>query len=95
MFYVFRTKSSIYYCSCFWIVNAYFAMNTKDYGLHNRRPGVATKAANLGINNILFKKHVSWNSEKVNDGYSHENLDLLLLVSKHLGLWHIFSCPSS
>ena len=43
-------------------------LNTKDYGLHNRRSGEATEAANPCINNILFKKHGSWNSEKVKDG---------------------------
>ena len=62
------------------------SLNTKDYVLHSLRTGGATAAADLGINDRLFKKHGRWNSEKVKDGYVHESLDSLLLVSKHLGL---------
>ena len=56
-------------------------LNSKDYGLHSHRPGGATAAANLGINDRLFKKHGRWKSEMVKDGYVHENLDSLLLLT--------------
>ena len=61
-------------------------LNNKDYGLHSPRVGVATAAENLGLNDRLFKKHGRWKSEKVKDGYVHENLDSLLLVPKNLVL---------
>ena len=70
-------------------------LNSKSYGLHSLRAGGATAAANLGINDKLFKKHSRLKSEKVKDGYVHENLDSLLLISKNLGLLHAFSCPYS
>ena len=58
-------------------------LNCKDYGLHSPRPGGASRAENLGINDRLFKKHGRWKCEKVKDGYVHENLESLLLFSKN------------
>ena len=59
---------------------------TKLFGLHSLRAGGATAAANLGVNNRLFKKHGRWKSEKVKDGYIHESIEAKLIVTKNLGL---------
>ena len=59
---------------------------TKLFGLHSLRVGGATAAANLGVNDRLFKKHGRWKSEKVKDGYIHESIEAKLIVTKNLGL---------
>ena len=59
---------------------------TKLFGLHSLRAGGATAAANLGVNDRLFKKHRRWKSEKVKDGYIHESIETKLIVTKNLGL---------
>ena len=59
---------------------------TKLFGLHSLRAGFATVAANLGVNDRLFKKHGRWKSEKVKDGYIHESIEMKLIVTKNLGL---------
>ena len=59
---------------------------TKLFGLHSLRAGGATAAANLGVNDRLFKKHGRWKSEKVKDGYIHESIEAKLIVTKNLGL---------
>ena len=56
------------------------------FGLHSRRSGGATAAANAGINDRLFKRHGRLRSDKAKDGYVKDNLDLLLSVSKSLEL---------
>ena len=61
-------------------------LDKTQFGLHSLRSGGATAAANLGINDRLFQKHGRWKSEKVKNGYVHENLRALLSVSKNLGL---------
>ena len=59
---------------------------TKLFGLHSLRVGGATAAANLGVNDRLFKKHGRWKSEKVKDRYIHESIEVKLIVTKNLGL---------
>ena len=54
--------------------------------MHSLRAGGATAAANLGVNDRLFKKHGRWKSEKVKNGYIHENIETKLIVTKNLGL---------
>ena len=44
-------------------------------------------AANLGVNDLLFQKHGRWKSERVKNGYVHENIPVLLQVTKNLGLY--------
>ena len=59
---------------------------TKLFGLHSLRAGGATAAANLGVNDRLFKKHRRWKSEKVKDGYIHESIETKLIVTKNVAL---------
>ena len=59
---------------------------TKLFGLHSLRAGGATAAANLGVNDRLFKKHRRWKSEKVKDGYIHESLETKSIVAKNLAV---------
>ena len=60
-------------------------VNIEIYGLHSLRAGGATAAANMGVNDRLFKKHGRWKSEKVKDGYIHESIETKLIVTKNLG----------
>ena len=50
--------------------------------MHSLRAGGATAAANLGVNDRLFKKHGRWKSEKVKNGYIHENIEAKLIVTE-------------
>ena len=59
---------------------------TKLFGLHSLRAGGTTAAANLGVNDRLFKKHGRWKPQKVKDGYIHESIEEKLIVTKNLGL---------
>ena len=59
-------------------------LNSKTFGLHSLRPGEATAAANLGVSGRLFQKHGRWKSERVKNGYVHENIPVLLQVTKNL-----------
>lgn len=61
-------------------------LDAELFGLHSLRAGGATAAANLGVKDRLFKKHGRWKSEKVKDGYVHENIQAKLTVTKNLGL---------
>ena len=61
-------------------------LDKTQFGLRSLRSGGATAAANFGIHDRLFQKHGRWRSEKVKNGYVHENLQALLSVSKNLGL---------
>ena len=56
------------------------------YGLHSLRSGVATRAANFGITDRLFKRHGRWRSETAKDGYVKDALQTRLSVSQYLGL---------
>ena len=59
---------------------------TKLFALHSLQAGSATVAANLGVNDRLFKEQGRWKSEKVKDGYIHESIEVKLIVTKNLGL---------
>ena len=59
---------------------------TKLFGFHSLRAEGATAAANMGVNDRLFKKHGRWKSEKIKDGYIHESIEAKLVVTKNLGL---------
>ena len=61
-------------------------LNSKKLGLHSPRTGGATAAANLGVSDRLFQKHGRWKSERVKNRYVHENIPVLLQVTKNLGL---------
>ena len=56
------------------------------FGLHSLRSGGATAAANAGVPDRLFKRHGRWKSDRAKDGYVEDNLNVLLSVSKTLGL---------
>ncbi len=43
-------------------------------GLHSFRSGVASRAANMGIDDRIFKKHGRWRSETAKDGYVTDDL---------------------
>jgi len=42
--------------------------NQIDFGLHSLHAGGATKAANAGVPDRLFKRHGCWKSENAKDG---------------------------
>jgi hypothetical protein len=46
----------------------------------------STGAAATGVDDRLFKKHGRWKSDKAKNGYVKENIDVLLSVSKNLGI---------
>ena len=64
---------------------ANIGLDPKKLGLHSLRSG-ASAAANLGVNDRLFKKHGRWKSDKVKDSYVHEDIESKLSVSRNLGL---------
>ena len=47
-------------------------LDPKKFGLHSLRSGGASAAANLGVNDRLFKKHGRSKSGKVKDSYFHK-----------------------
>ena len=65
---------------------ANIGLDPKKFGLHSLRSGGASAAANLGVNDRLFKKHGRWKSDKVKDSYVHEDIESKLSVSRNLGL---------
>ena len=65
---------------------ANIGLDPKKFGLHSLRSGGASAAANLGVNDRLFKKHGRWKSDKVKDNYVHEDIESKLSVSGNLGL---------
>ena len=64
---------------------ANIGLHPKKFGLHSLRSGGASAAANLGVHNILFKKHGWWKSDKVKDSHGHEDTESKLSVSRNLG----------
>ena len=65
---------------------ANISLDPKKFGLHSLRSGGVSAAANLGVNDRLFKKHGRWKSDKVKDSYVHEDTESKLSVSRSLGL---------
>ena len=61
-------------------------LDSKHFGLHSLRAGGATAAANLGVEDRLFKKHGRWRSDRAKDGYIKDSIKSLLYVSSNLGL---------
>ena len=59
-------------------------LNSKKIVLHSLRAGGATAAANLRVSDRLFQKHGRWKSERVKNRYVHENIPVLLQVTKNL-----------
>ena len=59
---------------------------TKSFSLHSLRAGGATAAANLGVNDRLFKKHGKWKSEKVKEDAFMKVYISSRLVQKFKGL---------
>ena len=64
---------------------ANIGLDPKKLGLHSLRSG-ASAAANLGVNDRLFKKHGRRKSDKVKDSYVHEDVASKLSASRNLGL---------
>ena len=56
------------------------------FGLHSLRAGGATRAANAGVPDRLFKRHGRWRSENAKDGYVEDSIDKRLSVTNQLGL---------
>ena len=65
---------------------AKFVPNVSSISTHSLRSGGATAACLHGVPDRLFKRHGGWKSESAKDGYIHEPVDVLLSVSKSLGL---------
>ena len=65
---------------------ANIGFDPKEFRLHILRSGGASAAANLGVNDRLFKKHGRWKSDKVKDSYVHEDIESKLSVSSNLVL---------
>ena len=65
---------------------ANIGLDPKKIGLHSLRSGGASAAANLGVNDRLFKKHSRWKSDKVKDSYVQEDIESKLSLSRSLGL---------
>ena len=56
------------------------------FGIHSLRAGGATRAANAGIPDRLFKRHGRCKSETAKDGYIEDSMENRLQVSNQLGL---------
>ena len=54
---------------------ANIGLDTKKFGLHSLPSDGASAAANLGVNDRLFKNHDKWKSNKVKDSYVHEDIE--------------------
>ena len=65
---------------------ANISLDPQKFGLHSFRSGGASAAANLGVNDRLFKKRGRWKSDKMKDSYAHEDIESKLSVSRNLGL---------
>ena len=61
-------------------------LDLKKFGLYSLRSGGASAAVNLGVNDILFKKHGMWKSDKVKKSYVLKDIESKLSVSRNLGL---------
>ena len=62
-------------------------LNTKNFALNSLKSGGATEAANLRASDRLFQNHARWKSERVKNGYVHENILVFIQVTK------IEKCP--
>lgn len=64
----------------------HIGLDKTQFGLHSLRSGGATAAAAAQVEDIIFKKHGRWKSEKAKDGYVKENLSQRLSVTQKLGI---------
>lgn len=62
------------------------AQETREFGTRCTRIGGASVAAEMGIEDRLFKKHGRWVSERIKDGYVRESIQQRLVVTRSLGL---------
>ena len=60
--------------------------NLDDHGLHSLQAGGATKAANEGVADHLFKRYGRWKSKNAKDGYIGDSLEQKITVTQNLGL---------
>ena len=58
----------------------------KVFSLHSLHSAGATLAANKVVNDRLFIGNGRWKSENVKNGYIENNSEILLIVTKSLGL---------
>ena len=65
---------------------AQLGYNPNEFGVHSLRAGGATKAANAGVPDRLFKRHGRWKSEAAKDGYIEDSVENRLEVTNRLGL---------
>lgn len=87
--YILRKKGKISYTRTREIILDGFkslGYDISKIGTHSLRAGGASKAANNGVPDRLFKKHGRWSSEKAKDIYVKEDIDKRLSVSLSLGL---------
>ena len=63
-----------------------FRNSLKPHVCDINKYGGATRAANFGITDMLFKRHGRWRSETAKDGYVKDALQNRLSVSQCLGL---------
>ena len=61
-------------------------LEREEFSLHSLHSGVASAAANAGVNDRLFKSHGRWHSESAKDGYIKDNIETLLTASGMLGV---------
>ena len=65
---------------------ASIGLDPTKFGIHSLRSGGDSAAANLGVNDRLFKKHGWRKSDKVKDSYVHEDIESKLSVLRNLAL---------
>ena len=56
------------------------------FGMHSLPAGGAIAAANVGVQDTLFKWHGCWKSESAKDGYGKDSAQRWLEFSKGLGI---------
>lgn len=63
-----------------------FVPNVHRFTIHSFRSGGASRAANVGIRDRMFKRHGRWKGENSKDRYVEDSLEDRLMVSQSLGL---------
>ena len=59
-------------------------LDPNKFGIHSLHSGGASAAVALGVPDRLFQRHGSWRTEKAQNNYVKESLDLLLLATKSI-----------
>ena len=67
-------------------VRARYFTDVSNIGTHSLRAGGATAAANVSIQDRLFKRHGRWVIEKAKDDYVKDSIQSRLAVSRSLGI---------